>query len=473
MSGTGQKVYCGGGLVFIFGPKLKNKTLLRPRPKLNNMSLTIPGHFLKLSPEISLFQKSEKWPYLEFHQMLFVLNSLAGNQKYVSESFDNFKEEVTSSLKNIKEDTIIMKQELFILRQQSQTKQPQQAPPTAPSKPTAGEATKDTPKVHAPAAPKENNHTKEPNDDVSHIKQRKVLLIGDSIASNIDKEVIERGLKAKVRTSKAYGSIFDNVGSKVKAAARFPAKNFRDVTPIELKKEQVDYLILQAGSVDITNLDTKNKPDENIDYFKQEVRFSAKNLFATAEAALDTQPSLQKVVIMNLTPRYQMISDDPLSLKPALVLLFNNTLTELWLDSPYKQKIVIGKHNLDCTGGIREARYRDIKNQKFDAVHLFGPSGQKAYTISVLDILKSADILDQTDAQIQSGQEFFRKNCNFEYQKKNRSKNNNQRRNHGTARIPDSDNVRDIRPKRNHRGKDTPAQRYTVPTSNIFDHLNY
>ena len=49
MSGTGQKVYCGssGGwgwvlkatLVFIFGPNLKTKTLLRPRPKLNKMEV--------------------------------------------------------------------------------------------------------------------------------------------------------------------------------------------------------------------------------------------------------------------------------------------------------------------------------------------------------------------------------------------------------------------------------------------------
>ena len=51
MSGTGQKVYCGGGgggwrwvlkatLVFIFGPNLKTKTLLQHRPKLNNYNIT-------------------------------------------------------------------------------------------------------------------------------------------------------------------------------------------------------------------------------------------------------------------------------------------------------------------------------------------------------------------------------------------------------------------------------------------------
>ena len=52
MSGTAKKfsvVVVGGGgggwvvltatLVFIFGPNLKTKTLLRPRPKLNNKTL--------------------------------------------------------------------------------------------------------------------------------------------------------------------------------------------------------------------------------------------------------------------------------------------------------------------------------------------------------------------------------------------------------------------------------------------------
>ena len=47
MSGTGQKVYCGGwvdesNFSVIFGPNLKTKTLLRPRPKLNT---NVAKHF--------------------------------------------------------------------------------------------------------------------------------------------------------------------------------------------------------------------------------------------------------------------------------------------------------------------------------------------------------------------------------------------------------------------------------------------
>ena len=41
MSETGQQVYCGGGVEsnfsVIFGPNLNTNTLLRPRPKLNNI----------------------------------------------------------------------------------------------------------------------------------------------------------------------------------------------------------------------------------------------------------------------------------------------------------------------------------------------------------------------------------------------------------------------------------------------------
>ena len=59
----------------------------------------------------------------------------------------------------------------------------------------------------------------------------------------------------------------------------------------------------------------------------------------------------------------------------------------------FKDKLIIGNHNLDCYGGVHEARYRDIKTAKYDAVHLFGPSGQKSYTASLMNILSSAQLV--------------------------------------------------------------------------------
>ena len=168
---------------------------------------------------------------------------------------------------------------------------------------------------------------------------------------------------------------------------------------------------------------------------------------------------------MTQTPRYDVKAVDPLSLKPVLAHLFNQTLAELWLDSPLKDRVVLGIHNLECTGGIREARYRDLKNRKYDGVHMYGPSGKKAYTISVLDIMKSADIIAQVDMRM-SAKHFYRKQIQFQFQKRRQ---NQKSRANRTRTLND----RDVRPQSSNRRQDMNQQRYSVPTSNMFDHLNW
>ena len=64
---------------------------------------------------------------------------------------------------------------------------------------------------------------------------------------------------------------------------------------------------------------------------------------------------------MKQTPRYDPANVDHLSIKPALAELYNNTITKQWMDSQFKDKIIIGNHNIDCTGSIRESRYRVTK----------------------------------------------------------------------------------------------------------------
>ena len=249
---------------------------------------------------------------------------------------------------------------------------------------------------------------------------------------------------------------------------------------MEVGKNLVDYLVIQAGSTDITKLKTTEKKVDT-EVFKQEVRYAAKNIFTAVESALDNQPSLKKVVILTLTPRYDERKAEPRALKPILANVFNNALGELWLDSSKKDKVVIGLHNLECVGGVHEARYRDV--QKYDGIHLLGPSGGKAYTISVLDILKNCGITDEK-GYIKTGEEYFAKQTQFQYQSRRRyrarTKPSIQRFN------SDADNDRDIRPKRFKSDADNDRDirpqryiseyqtlRYTVPTSNRYEHLNY
>ena len=141
---------------------------------------------------------------------------------------------------------------------------------------------------------------------------------------------------------KAYTAVQDTTENVAKKAAFFPKSNFTDVVPDLLKKSKYHSLLIQSGSVDISNLLTKDNATEYIEYFKQEAILSAKNTYAVGVNALHVQPSLEKVVIMKQTPRYDPAESDPLLLKPALSQLFNNTLTEQWIDCPFKDRIMIG-----------------------------------------------------------------------------------------------------------------------------------
>ena len=65
-------------------------------------------------------------------------------------------------------------------------------------------------------------------------------------------------------------------------------------------------------------------------------------------------PELKKVILLKQIPRYDPQEVDPMAIKQALSQLFNNTLVQLWVDSPPKSKILVGSHNIDCFGSIRD-----------------------------------------------------------------------------------------------------------------------
>ena len=215
--------------------------------------------------------------------------------------------------------------------------------------------------------------------------------MGDSISANVNLEALEIVTESKFSTARAYSAVYDTVENAAKQKAKFPKSNFTEVTA-QLRKEEYQTLVLQAGSVDITNLNTKDNPSEHIEYFKNETVLSAKRFFKTGENALSLHPTLEKVFMMKQTPRYDPANVDPLSIKPALAELYNNTITKQWMDSQFKDRIAIGNHNIDCTGSIRDSRYRVTKTGKYDGIHLYVNSGRKAYTNSVINILKSAQL---------------------------------------------------------------------------------
>lgn len=242
-------------------------------------------------------------------------------------------------------------------------------------------------------------------------------MIGDSVLNHANLDTLTKATKAKLNTAKAYSAVYDDKVNIAKNPAYFPQKNFIDVVPEEVVKDDFDFVIIQSGSVDITNLKTDiADPNNFIEYFKQETVVSAKNTFQSCLDALDKKPSIKKIVLMKQTPRYDPAMVDPHSLKPALSNLFNNTLMELWMSSPMKEKIIIGSHNIDCAGAIQSARYRHTKTGRFDGVHLYGTSGSKAYTNSVLNILRNAAIISRKDDHLSCPQ--------YRYQNRHRNQGN-------------------------------------------------
>ena len=134
------------------------------------------------------------------------------------------------------------------------------------------------------------------------------------------------------------------------------------------------------------------------------------------------------------------------------------------MECSLKERLVIGAHNLECSGGVHEARYRDIKTGKYDGVHLYGPSGRKAFSVSVLNILKNAGIVNGAV----SGQQFYSNIVQFRYQQGKQTykagENFEESRTYG-----DATNDKDIR-KQKHEAQY--QQVYSVPTYNRFAHLN-
>ena len=137
------------------------------------------------------------------------------------------------------------------------------------------------------------------------------------------------------------------------------------------------------------------------------------------------------------------------------------------MNSQFKDKIFIGNHNIDCTGAIRESRYRETKTNRFDGIHLIGSSGKKAYTKSVLNILKTA--------KLTASEYDFHQSCpqyQYSYQERqNRNRNSNQ----NSYRQRNDYNKRQA----GHKNPQNEQGRFTVPTANRFsslaglNHLNY
>ena len=405
------------------------------------------------------------------HLEFVFMGQIDANQNAVSQNFEKFKMELTKILNTIIEDHNVIKQELFIQRQDNHkhlekikkieegvtilTTMMSSSAPTPAGAASSGSSS-GTPAVPFPAEKSQPIPELQPKENPEPLIT-KTCIIGDSISGNIDLKVLGKAMKSELTTAKAYSSIDDTNENEAKEKTRFPEKNFAKVINAEVKKSRPDILLIQSGSVDVTNLKTKgNNPDKYGEYFKQEVIISATNLFTHVCNVLKSDPHLKKVILMKQIPRYDHASNDPHAIKAALSQLYNDTLMQLWLASPLKDRLTIGSHRLECSGGVRESRYR-FRN-KFDGVHMFGQSDRKAYTESVLRIIRDAGHIKSPPPS------YFRRYHKTE----DEAKPTTQGRYNCPTQDTDWKNDQDVR----HKIKGKTIFKSTVPTSNRFSSMN-
>ena len=212
-----------------------------------------------------------------------------------------------------------------------------------------------------------------------------MLVVGDAITSSMHKRSLEFATNTILKTAKASTAFDCNESQPLQ-------RTFKQVVIDELEDDNHDILVIQAGAKNISNLPNDCSHGE-ISELKEKVVKSAKNLIELAEKATSDNPNLKKVVIAKQIPRYDKFVTKPPGLKTSLSHLFNATLDQLGAKSDLKNKLFIGEHTIACDGAQREARYRDTKTGRYNGVHLFGPSGTKAYTESLLIILKKAELV--------------------------------------------------------------------------------
>ena len=140
--------------------------------------------------------------------------------------------------------------------------------------------------------------------------------------------------------------------------------------------------MIQASSVDLTNIPANASKE----YSEQVALISSQNMVTVAKNALATNPSLKQVLLLQTTPRY----DD----KHELNQLAQRRLEEA-KNNANDVRIVMGKHSLDCTDGVRESRYGVRGKPRVDWVHLRGSSGMVAYTRSVAKVLAEVGLIPQ------------------------------------------------------------------------------
>ena len=240
------------------------------------------------------------------------------------------------------------------------------------------------------------------NDNVNEIRKPKkknyhnLTWVGTSISKSLDMKKFETDNNVKINMVKAY-SITDEVHTPYpKDNFRFPDTNFKSVLPKVLEDDSIDTLVLQTGSIEISNIKVNEAvmdASKEISKYKEEwfnqVETDTKNLFTLAEEAVGKNPNLNVIIVKRL-PRYDRSSRDIIGIKSQLSTYANSIYDQLWLKKGSPGNIHIVEVDLKCSNSryLKSLIFGDPNTNYFDGVHLKGPGASRHFTYRVNQVLK-------------------------------------------------------------------------------------
>ena len=223
---------------------------------------------------------------------------------------------------------------------------------------------------------------------VRHGAKDKMLWVGDTISSNVNFKDISDKTQLEIIPVKAYHASKDN------GVCLNSNENFLDVVEKQLNLHDFNYLVLGGGTEEITNLDTTSAPEKRLSEFKDVVFESSRKLFSIAEAALQTNPSLEKVILLRRPPRFDLLAADPLQVKPQLSRLGDAILFDLWCGSTLKEKIFLGDHQIPHQmDSSHPLVFGSPGLPSYDGLHMCGPAGRETFQQSILHILAKSGLV--------------------------------------------------------------------------------
>ena len=218
----------------------------------------------------------------------------------------------------------------------------------------------------------------------SRRRKKEIIWFGTSQSQFLDCNKFERDTRTALKMV--------NVDS-IKSSSR---KSLHETVKREIKTDNPDYIIIEAGTEEITLIDAKsvNKHDEKaLMKFKRELHMKVENdskkIFQIAEEASELVKDLHVIIVKRL-PRYDDVKADPLKLKANLSHFANSVFDQLWFKkgSPTNIHIVNIELGTESSKHLKNLIYGQPTSKNYDGIHLEGEGASRHLSYRAVQAIK-------------------------------------------------------------------------------------